>query len=70
MGRLGSFYLWNSYTYLSSSISNSYAGVAFFVAPAEVGGHEERILLDIVMLAIGAGAFVLLIGYVALCERL
>ena len=40
------------------------------MAPAEVGGHEERILLDIVMLAIGAGAFVLLIGYVALCERL
>jgi hypothetical protein len=35
-----------------------------------VVGHEERILLDIIMLVIGASAFVLLIGYVALCERL
>jgi len=27
-------------------------------------------MLDVVMLALGGGAFVLFIGYVALCERL
>jgi hypothetical protein len=27
-------------------------------------------MLDVIMLAIGVGAFVLFIGYVALCERL
>jgi hypothetical protein len=27
-------------------------------------------MLDVIMLAIGAGAFVLFVGYVALCERL
>ena len=30
----------------------------------------EIVMLDIVMLVIGVGAFALLIGYVALCERL
>jgi len=32
---------------------------------------ERRIfMLDVVMLALGVGAFVLFVGYVALCERL
>jgi hypothetical protein len=30
----------------------------------------EIVMLDVVMLVIGVGAFALLIGYVALCERL
>jgi hypothetical protein len=30
----------------------------------------EIVMLDVVMLAIGVGGFALLIGYVALCERL
>jgi hypothetical protein len=34
------------------------------------GPSGERSMLDIVMLAIGVGGFALLIGYVALCERL
>jgi hypothetical protein len=33
-------------------------------------GAEEISMLDLIMLAIGVGGFVLLIGYVALCERL
>ena len=34
------------------------------------GPSGERSMLDIFMLVIGVGAFALLIGYVALCERL
>jgi hypothetical protein len=30
----------------------------------------EIVMLDVVMLVIGVGGFALLIGYVALCERL
>jgi hypothetical protein len=30
----------------------------------------EIVMLDVVMLVLGVGAFALLIGYVALCERL
>jgi hypothetical protein len=33
-------------------------------------GEKEMFMLDVIMLAIGVGAFVLFIGYVALCERL
>ncbi len=33
-------------------------------------GAEEISMLDLIMLAIGVGGFALLIGYVALCERL
>jgi hypothetical protein len=38
--------------------------------PAASAGSNGVVMLDIVMLAIGVGAFALLIGYVALCERL
>jgi hypothetical protein len=34
------------------------------------GPPGERSMLDIFMLVIGVGGFALLIGYVALCERL
>lgn len=30
----------------------------------------EIVMLDVVMLVLGVGGFALLIGYVALCERL
>jgi hypothetical protein len=40
-----------------------------YQAPA-TGRQRERCMLDVVMLAIGVGAFALFIGYVALCERL
>jgi len=30
----------------------------------------EVVMLDVVMLVLGVGGFALLIGYVALCERL
>jgi hypothetical protein len=33
-------------------------------------GGEEAFMLDVVMLVLGVGAFVLFVGYVALCERL
>jgi hypothetical protein len=33
-------------------------------------GAEEVPMLDLIMLALGVGGFALLIGYVALCERL
>jgi len=33
-------------------------------------GAEEIPMLDVIMLALGVGGFALLIGYVALCERL
>lgn len=31
---------------------------------------RRNFMTDLIMLALGAGAFVLFIGYVALCERL
>jgi hypothetical protein len=33
-------------------------------------GAEEISMLDVIMLVLGVGGFALLIGYVALCERL
>jgi hypothetical protein len=33
-------------------------------------GVEEIPMLDVIMLVLGVGGFALLIGYVALCERL
>ena len=33
-------------------------------------GAEEFSMFDVIMLALGVGGFALLIGYVALCERL
>jgi hypothetical protein len=43
-----------------------------FPMPAgpSLGHSGGDAMLDVIMLAIGAGAFVLFIGYVALCERL
>ncbi|WP_257167017.1 hypothetical protein [Bradyrhizobium sp. SRS-191] len=32
--------------------------------------HEEHIMLDLLMLALGAGLFALAIGYTYACERL
>jgi hypothetical protein len=39
-------------------------------AVAIPAGAKEIPMLDLVMLALGIGGFALLIGYVALCERL
>jgi len=47
------------------SVSPSLSGAA-----ANPGGAKEIPMLDLVMLVLGIGAFALLIGYVALCERL
>jgi hypothetical protein len=33
-------------------------------------GAKENSMLDLIMLALGVSGFALLIGYVALCERL
>jgi hypothetical protein len=33
-------------------------------------GAEETSMLDLLMLALGVAGFALLVGYVALCERL
>jgi len=43
---------------------------SLFGAAASPGGAKEISMLDLIMLALGIGAFALLIGYVALCERL
>jgi len=34
------------------------------------GDHPETRMLDILMLVIGLGAFTLLLGYVALCDKI
>jgi hypothetical protein len=39
-------------------------------AAANLTGVKEIPMLDLVMLVLGIGGFALLIGYVALCERL
>jgi hypothetical protein len=42
-----------------------------YLGAGRVGRDPDGVvMLDIVMLAIGVGAFALAIGYVALCERL
>jgi hypothetical protein len=35
-----------------------------------VGAQGEFLMLDVIMLALGMGAFAAFVGYVALCERL
>jgi hypothetical protein len=67
--------LWGLYADRRTSFSISNAGKnqitpCVFVSARSAGDPCGVVMLDIVMLAIGVGAFALLIGYVALCERL
>ncbi len=43
---------------------------SLWLCAATPAGAEEFPMLDVIMLVLGVGAFALLIGYVALCERL
>jgi hypothetical protein len=63
--------IWNPNRSGRPPVSISYAAFAFSTGNADtVVGAEERSMLDLIMLALGVGGFALLIGYVALCERL
>jgi hypothetical protein len=42
----------------------------FPLAALVVTDHTECAMLDVIVLALGCGFFVLFAGYVALCERL
>ena len=58
-------------TDIAASVSIPYACVRLLDgSAAQQVGVEEISTLDVLMLALGVGGFALLIGYVALCERL
>jgi hypothetical protein len=40
------------------------------VAPGNKRGKEEHLMLDVVMLALGLGFFLVAVGYAHACERL
>jgi hypothetical protein len=41
-----------------------------FVLVPSIAAHQEHLMLDIVMLALGLGFFVVAVGYAYACEQL
>ena len=75
-GRVGNGHLWNSYNVAIAPISKTYAASGTSAIRSEPSVRpavlvaQEHPMLDIVMLALGAGFFVAGIGYAYACERL
>ena len=68
--------LWNSYIFAPFLLSKTYGsrwhfiGIAGEIRLPSHSAHQESSMLDIVMLALGLGFFVLSVGYAYACERL